>query len=111
MGNRFIAVIGIFALLYFALLFRLFDLQIARGTYYFAKAESRYALQALEAPRGAIYFTDKNQNQVAVAINKDAPMVYAVPKAKLDYLIGGSALKYWSDAEIRSLPMVGYGAP
>ncbi|HVY98209.1 MAG TPA: hypothetical protein VHA35_01825 [Dongiaceae bacterium] len=38
-------------------------------------------------------------------------MVYAVPKAKIDYLIGSAALKAWTNAEIASLPLIGMGTP
>ena len=34
---------------------------------------------ALSVPRGLIYFTDKNGNATSVALNKDFPVIYAVP--------------------------------
>ncbi len=45
-----------------------------------------------EAPRGSIYFLDKNNNFVQAAMNKDYPIVYAVPVEI--QLSGNSALVY-----------------
>lgn len=77
MAFRFSILIIIPILGYSFLIFRLYDLQITKGDYYFAKAESRYFL---ETKRGNIYFIDKNNNRLAVALNKDFPVLYAVPK-------------------------------
>lgn len=77
MAFRFSILIIIPILAYSFLIFRLYDLQIVKGDYYFAKAGSRYFL---ESKRGNIYFTDKNNNRLAAALNKDFPVLYAVPK-------------------------------
>lgn len=78
---RFTLLIGIALLAYGSLLFRLYDLQVAKGETYAAKASQQLeAGQTLDAPRGVIYFTDKNGNRTPVAVNKDLPVVYAVPK-------------------------------
>ena len=44
-----------------------------------AGAQQR-ASGTLEARRGNIYFTDKNNNLIPAALNKEYPMIYAVPK-------------------------------
>ncbi len=81
MGFRFTAVIGAFFIGYSSLIFQLYRLQIAHGEYYQAKAASQYEATAfLEAKRGTIYFMEKNGNKFAAGINKDFPMVFAVPK-------------------------------
>lgn len=83
MGSRirFTFLISVAFLFYGALVFRLYDLQVAKGDTYAAKASSQFAAgQTLDAPRGVIYFTDKNGNRTPVAINRDLPVVFAVPK-------------------------------
>lgn len=78
---RFTLLIAGAFLVYGALIFRLYDLQLAKGDTYSAKASSQFAAsETLDAPRGVIYFTDKNGNRTPVAVNKDLPVVYAVPK-------------------------------
>jgi cell division protein FtsI/penicillin-binding protein 2 len=85
MGIRFTLLIGGVFVAYGALLFHVYGLQIAKGDYYLARASSQVeAGDALNAPRGVIYFTDKNGNKTPVALNKDFPVVYAVPKAITD---------------------------
>ncbi|OGY64669.1 MAG: hypothetical protein A3I24_00265 [Candidatus Harrisonbacteria bacterium RIFCSPLOWO2_02_FULL_41_13b] len=67
--------------IYSALIFKIYYLQIERGQDYIAKAESQVGSAGLlRARRGNIYFTDKNHNLIPAAINKDYPVVYAVPK-------------------------------
>ncbi len=83
MGSRFRFSLLIAAafVAYGALLLRLYDLQIDKGDTYAAKASQQLeAGQRLDAPRGVIYFTDKNGNRTPVAVNRDLPVVYAVPK-------------------------------
>lgn len=83
MSNRFrlsILILFVFGGFSF-LIFNLYNLQIQRGEYYSAKADSQHRLaDILEASRGNIYFTDKNNNQIPVATNKSYPVVFAVPK-------------------------------
>lgn len=83
MGSRirFSLLIAAAFVAYGALLLRLYDLQIAKGDTYAARAANQLeAGQRLDAPRGVIYFTDKNGNRTPVAVNRDLPVVYAVPK-------------------------------
>lgn len=46
-----------------------------------AKAELQYTASGLvTAKRGTIYFSDKNGTKLAVAVENDSPVIYAVPK-------------------------------
>ncbi len=81
MAFRFWAVICGVALAYLALIGRLYDLQLVRGGQFLARAQSQYrAIASFEAPRGLIYFTDKDGVRFPMALNKDFPIIYAVPK-------------------------------
>lgn len=78
---RFFAIACFFGVIYILLGFHLFTLQIKKGGYYFEKAEARQELlKQLELRRGQILFTDRNGNTVPAALNKEYPVVYAVPK-------------------------------
>lgn len=83
MGLKFrfgIVVAAIFSA-YAFLLFHLYQIQLAKGEYYKARAAAQlFVAGALEARRGIIYFEDKNGAQVAAALNKDFPIIYGVPK-------------------------------
>ncbi|MBI5220887.1 MAG: penicillin-binding protein 2 [Candidatus Liptonbacteria bacterium] len=81
MGIRFSLIIAFLALGYGAILFHLYDLQVARGGYYLARANTQYsATGVLDAERGSIFFTDAAGKQTPAALNKDFPTVYVVPK-------------------------------
>lgn len=81
MGVRFATIIGVFVLVYSLLLFKLYDIQLIHGGYFAAKSASQeLAASDSEAKRGQIYLTYKSGERLAVAINKDFPLVYAVPK-------------------------------
>ncbi|MEK9186169.1 MAG: penicillin-binding protein 2 [Patescibacteria group bacterium] len=74
-----IILIGI-ALIYSSLVFNIYRLQIEKGDYYSAKAETQYGSAGLlKAKRGIIYFSDKNGNSIPAAINKKYPLIFAVP--------------------------------
>ncbi|MBI4087446.1 MAG: penicillin-binding protein 2 [Candidatus Liptonbacteria bacterium] len=63
------------------MLFHLYDLQIVKGGYYLARSGAEYLAQEyLDANRGAIYFTGRNGSFLPAVLNKDFPIVYAVPK-------------------------------
>lgn len=82
---RFGAVISGLVLAYSLLFFRLYELQIAKGGYYLARAESQHLSQiSASANRGIIYFTDRNGNKIPATLNKNFPLVYAVPRAVED---------------------------
>lgn len=78
---RIKSLIFVFGILYFVLIFYIYNLQIEKRVYYLNKAESQErASGILEAPRGNIYFVDRNNNLIPAALNKEYPMIYAVPK-------------------------------
>lgn len=73
--------IFIFGISYFILIFNIYNLQIQKSAYYLTKAETQErASGVLEAPRGNIYFTDRSNNLIQAALNKEYPTIYAVPK-------------------------------
>jgi cell division protein FtsI/penicillin-binding protein 2 len=68
-------------LAYLALIGRLYYLQVVLGEHFLARAQSQYrAIASLEAPRGLIYFTDKDGTRFPMALNNEFPVVFAVPK-------------------------------
>ncbi|MBI4085195.1 MAG: penicillin-binding protein 2 [Candidatus Liptonbacteria bacterium] len=81
MKGRFLFLVVAIAGGYSFLFFQLYKIQITKGDYYLARAESQYISSGvLSAKRGTVYFSDKNGNKMAVAVEKDFPIVYAVPK-------------------------------
>lgn len=79
---RFLFLIGASIFAYGTLLFNLYDLQVVKGDNYLVRAGSDVvALRYLRANRGAIYFTDKEGNFLPAVLNKNFPLVYAVPSA------------------------------
>ncbi len=81
MVGRFTTLALLISGAYAFLLFHLYQLQVAHSRYYFAQAESQSATIPAAARRGTIYFTDKDGNQLPAAMEKDYPVIYAVPKA------------------------------
>lgn len=79
MAVRVTVLIAFFGLLYSALIFKLYVLQVNEGESHQAKAFSTLE-QSLKPVRGNIYFTDKTGNAIPVAINKNYPNIYVVPK-------------------------------
>jgi len=81
MKIRIFFISSFFTLLFFGLISNIYNLQITKSSYYLAKAESQSRLSGfLEAMRGNIYFTDRNNNHSPAAINKEYFVVFAVPK-------------------------------
>ncbi len=77
---RIKALISVFGILFFVLIFNIYNLQVRKSDYYLIKAESQErASGILEAPRGNIYFTDRNSNLIPAALNKEYPTIFAVP--------------------------------
>ncbi len=77
---RITSLIFLFGILYLSLIFKIYNLQIEKGDIYYLKARSLIQLSGVfQIPRGAIYFTDKNNNFNKFAFNKDYPVIYAVP--------------------------------
>ncbi|MEK7195968.1 MAG: hypothetical protein AAB659_01885, partial [Patescibacteria group bacterium] len=79
MAVRVTVLIAFFGLLYSALIFKLYVLQVNEGEKHQAKAFSTLE-QSLKPVRGNIYFTDKTGNAIPAAINRDYPSIYVVPK-------------------------------
>jgi len=70
-----------FGALFLLLISNVYGIQILKGDYYFAKSQTQEEISGnFEAPRGNIYFTDKNGNLTQAALNKEYPRIYAVPK-------------------------------
>lgn len=79
---------------YSVLIFNIYNLQIQNGDYYRARAESQSRSSGfLQAQRGGIFFTDRNKNKIPVAINKELPSIFAVPKEISDVEEAVSALQ------------------
>lgn len=74
-------IIFIFGAAYFILIFNLYDIQFNKGSFYAGKARAQSkASGILEPIRGNIYFTDKNNSKIIVALNKKYPIIFGVPK-------------------------------
>ena len=81
MKIRFFFVVFAFIILYGALGANLYRLQIIKSDYYGSRAEAlNEAQEKISLRRGDIFFTDRFGNDISVAVNKDYPAVYAVPK-------------------------------
>lgn len=65
---------------YSALIANIYNLQINKGGYYSARAASQNRVRDfVDNRRGSIYFQDKNGNKIPAAINREYPVIYAVP--------------------------------
>jgi cell division protein FtsI (penicillin-binding protein 3)/stage V sporulation protein D (sporulation-specific penicillin-binding protein) len=81
MGYRIGTIIGILALLYAALIFKVYNIQIIHGSNYQAEAAQYDEIAGLTVPqRGNIYFVDDSGNQVPAALNKEFPVIYVDPQ-------------------------------
>lgn len=77
--------ISFFGILYFSLIFQLYNLQFNKNAFYEAKAASQQvAAGVLQPSRGTVYMTDKNGNRVPAVLNKEFNLIYAVPKEVAD---------------------------
>ncbi|TSC81626.1 MAG: cell division protein FtsI (penicillin-binding protein 3) [Parcubacteria group bacterium Gr01-1014_20] len=82
MGIRFTIIIVGFSLVFAFLIFNVYNLQVVNGGKFTAKADSQYFSSVeSKANRGSIYFLDKNSNTLPAVLNKEFPVVFAVPKA------------------------------
>jgi cell division protein FtsI/penicillin-binding protein 2 len=85
MAYRFTTVVALFLIAFTYLGFHLYQLQLVKGGYYYAQAESEQSAgTSKNADRGAIYFTDKNGGTLSAAINQEFSVIYAVPTAVKD---------------------------
>ncbi len=76
--NRILVLILMFVLLGLLIWGRFFYLTVIRHDYYLAKAKN-ISDNSGAIPRGSIFLTDKDNVPYAVALNKEFPLVYAVP--------------------------------
>ncbi len=75
------------------LLFHLSQVQLVKGGYYLARAESEVSGSgSASANRGAIYFTDSSGNELPAAVNQQTPVIYAVPTAIKDPVAAAKAV-------------------
>lgn len=85
MGFRFYIVVFLFAAAYLALGGRLYFLQITKGEGYISRAGILEAIrEKRDLRRGQIYFTDRENKEIPVALNRDYPVVFASPKEITD---------------------------
>lgn len=81
MGFRFYPIVGLFILAYLVLGGRLYFLQITQGNGYASRAGVLESIRAqLDLRRGQIYFTDRENKEIPVALNRNYPIVFASPK-------------------------------
>lgn len=79
------SLIAFFGIIYFALIFQLYNLQFKKNAFYEAKAESQQVASGVLQPnRGTVYVVDKNGNQIPAILNKEFNLIYAVPKEVSD---------------------------
>ena len=77
---RFLILLFMVAAPFSALIVNTYNLQIRKGPYYLAKAAARADwYDSAAATRGNVYFTDKSGNAIPAALNKEFPLIYAVP--------------------------------
>lgn len=101
MKIRIFLISSFFIFLFFGLISNIYNLQITKGSYYLAKAESQNRLSGfLEAMRGDIYFTDRSGNHSPAAINKEYFVIFAVPK---EIYSGGEAVIDQAAGQIASI--------
>ncbi len=85
MAFRFVVLTVFFGLLYGALGFNLYNLQVVKNNYYVKRVEAQGEItRALELRRGQIFFTDRYGKNIPAALNKDYPVVYGVPREIID---------------------------
>ncbi|MCL4405265.1 MAG: penicillin-binding protein 2 [Patescibacteria group bacterium] len=92
MGYRISAIIGVLALVYAALIVKVYDIQIIHGSSYQAEAAQYDEIAGLTTPqRGDIYFVDNAGDEIPAAINKDFPILYADPQTIAESVKAGKA--------------------
>ncbi len=85
MAYRFSIILAVLILAYGFLAFHLYQVQLVKGGYYLAEAQSEITGSgSAMASRGAIYFTDNNGNAFPAAVNQNFPIIYAVPASIKD---------------------------
>ncbi len=93
MAGRFTALAFIFGLIYALLGLRCFDIQVKEGEDYSARASSINASDDLLTPRrGSINLSTRGGEKIPLAINKEYPIIYAVPREIKDPSATAAAL-------------------
>lgn len=101
---RFSLLISLIFVGYAFILFHLYGIQIIHGGDYSARAGSKYLTSSfLKANRGSVYFTDKDGNSLPAIINKEFPIIYAVPKLVADPSEAANALSVILNRPVRDL--------
>ena len=77
--NRILILLVIFISFGLLIWGRFFYLAVIRHEYYLTKAKILSAASSSAVPRGSIFLTDKDALPYAAALNKEFPLVYAVP--------------------------------
>ncbi len=104
MAFRFIALTTFFGVLFGTIGFNLYRLQVEKGIYYFGRAQARNDFQeALDLRRGQIFFVDKNGKKNPVALNRDLPFIYVVPRDIKDAQEVAIALAPFTNIETEEL--------
>lgn len=81
MNWRMTIILILFLFLDGYLVYNLYNLQVEKGDWYVALAQARgEAAGDLIPARGNIYFTDKNGTKEQAVLNREYPIIYAVPK-------------------------------
>lgn len=81
MAFRLVLLTSLFGMAYGVLGINLLKLQILQNDYYLKKAEAQGEIsRELELRRGEIFFTDRYDKKIPAALNKDYPVIYAIPK-------------------------------
>ena len=93
MGTRVTALVWVFSLAFALLGYRFYDVQLSQGDYYGKQASASHMVGGYLVPkRGSIYFSDKQGEQVPAAVNKEYPVVYAIPSEVEDPVLTAGAL-------------------
>lgn len=80
MNWRYFVIISFFCVFYSFLISNLYNIQLKKSFYYIELARSQYLANGLLKPeRGEIFFTDKNNTPISVAVNKNFNVIFAVP--------------------------------
>ncbi len=84
MGTRFALILGGISIAFFGVIFRLYDLQLNDGSYYFAQAESQRTLANMKSSlRGTIYLVNQKGEKFPAASSKEFPEIY-VDSSKIE---------------------------
>ncbi len=80
-NNRWRLVVAVIFILFGAIVYQLFCLQVAQSDYYASLASNQHNYYNLLIPeRGKVYFSEKNDTLYPLAINKEYADVNVVPK-------------------------------